>query len=192
MPKKSSKGRAIDKWYQFFYGFTATSAGAADLARAVIPLPTIPTQYVGAGSSLVYEILWIEYNLTLPNTSTHNEIQNYVVGLMLNDRTDILAIYPSDPNVIDFRWMKRDKFVVGTDGGGQCYVDLRLRTDMEDNLGNGRLIARDNLYLFAYHLDTDAASEISIAVDLKVAYRLTKIPLTEYIGLLGEQSYSSR
>lgn len=185
MGKRNS--RTVDKYYQHFYGFVQTASAGTALARQEIQLPTIPSQYIGSGKSVIYELLWAEMLMNLPEVIAANHTHEHFFGMMLMDRDDINDIVVADANTM-FQFGFQRKYDHTTSGTSEIWIPYSYKHDFQDMKGNGRLIARDTVYLYIYH-DNSAGGVMVTSMDIKVAYRLVTVPLQEYIGLLGEQSY---
>lgn len=184
MPKRSRSD--IDKYYQWFYAWLDSDNVQTYFGSVEIRLPVIPTQYIGAGSSVIYELLWAEFHFIPPADVTDNEEHDYGFGLMLEDRDSFIDTYLSYSNTIALYEFHR---INDFDTNGRSREHMKRSPyiyNFQDEKGNGRLIARNNIFLFLHHHNT-AAGNITTQLNFRCAYRLVKIPLKEYIGLLTEQ-----
>lgn len=66
---------------------------------------------------------------------------------------------------------------------GVIAIDSPIKIDMTDGAGNGFLVATDSLSMVI----ASAATTVAVNVCAKILYRMTDVPLPEYIGIVQSQ-----
>lgn len=193
-PYQASPGM-IDVFYQCLYAEITTSASETDGAEQVVNLPQPPTQYVGSGQSILYEFLKAEFQVEMPEIENNNALE-WWVGLNLRRvaTIDEEALEMDDNNVLCMLsggWHS----VFVTSGCSNMYTtghEGPYIYDFQDAKGNGKLVATQNIVLIGAHIFTNGATYAGLKFRLRLWYRFRKVALTEYIGLLSEQSLGSQ
>ena len=188
MPKRrrTSPGTK-DVYYQNFFFTLGTTPAQENMATRAIVLPAIPTQYVGTHTSIVRELLKVRWE-GVPDVPAAAEVHHYSWGLCLGEPSATVHTYIHNPNTV-CRHTYNIIHDVHTSGAYWTEYDKwPLVWDFQDAMGHGKLIARDTLWLWARHSNNQARN-IDFTIMGRCEYRLTQIPLQEYIGILGEQSY---
>lgn len=185
----------VDVFYQQIFAETTTGAVQSDTEGQLINLPQPPTQYVGSGSSILYELLKAEFQIEQPNIEVGHSLQ-WWAGLILHEpATMSSASLEIDSNNV----------LAMVSGGWQCILLTSGQTcyrttnwegpvvyDFQDQKGNGKLVASQNIVLVGSHSFSASATYAGVTFRVRIWYRFRKVALTEYIGLLTEQSATSQ
>lgn len=188
----SSRGM-IDVYYQTMYAVLTLPDSASVRDAINVQLPSPPTQFVGRGASIIYELLWAELQVE-PASPEDGKSMRYYASLRLYESTidDYTAFRVSDPSVLCCWHGGWDLFFLTSGMSalryGNANSDVGVqRYDLQDQKGNGTLVARGNLVFEAGQEFSAGATPAGQVFNLRIAYRWRKVPLTEYIGLLSSQ-----
>lgn len=183
-----------DIFYQQMYAEVTTDAVEEDLAQLAVQLPQPPTQFIGRGVSMIYELLKFELQVSEPlpednhwlkwtggvRFTQSNEVTD--AGLDLNDY-NVICAYSGGWNA-SFTTSGRS-MAMNYPWEGTHVVDL------QDAKGNGKLCARQTLYFCGAHVFHSGATYAGVGFKFRMWYRFRKVSLTEYIGMLSEQTMTT-
>lgn len=183
-----------DVYYQQLYVTKSTSADQTDYDSIPIPLPSPPTQFVGRGASILYELLKAELQVVQPGVETGHGYR-WLASMRLFEGPDGSAADHniSDPGLL-CHWTGGWQSTREATANGTAIAEIIFDHDrgpfvfdFEDGKGNGRLVARNTITLDVGHSFSAGATYAGTDFHLRLWYRWRKVPMMEYVGLLTEQ-----
>lgn len=183
-----------DIFYQQMYAEVETDAAENDLEQLAVQLPQAPTQFIGRGQSMIYELLKFEVQVAEPIPEDNHWLK-WSCGVRFTQST---AVDDSGLDLNDYN------VICCTNGGWISNLTTSGRAlsmnypwegthvfDLQDAKGNGKLCARQTLYFCGAHAFSNGATYAGVGFKMRMWYRFRKVSLTEYIGMLSEQTLTT-
>ena len=162
---------------------TPAVAGTTEVWSNVTPINRLPS---GGGAAVIMEILkvWMDF-ANPPDIAAVGETSVYVqCYLCTSDPGVTTATSISDPKV--FAWAQLNRRGAFTAGGTYSQLDLTgsiCMVDLTDDAGHGILVASDTIYT-----QLSGTAAWATAVNVRIMYRMKRVGLSEYIGIVQSQS----
>lgn len=163
---------------------TGLAGGVDDYVvfQAALPVPRFGTMKTKA---TIFELLSVDWYLAPQNMldATQNVQSAFLSTVVTRSNGDTVTVGSITADIDDprnFAFAYRVQHFT-TSGGSDTTYPIHL--DLTDNAGNGILVATDKLVITGASL-TPATAGSYIA---KIAYRLTNVGITEYVGIVQSQ-----
>ena len=192
---------------KFLSGGSATG-GSGDLKPQWLtqstPVPTSGTDYAvteilvprqvlaGFGAATVMEILQVDWYLGLADVADSTTIHFGFLGNRLTRGTDdpvslvSLQNDVADPTNYAFAMWQTEQFGAGTGAAIMNRSYWPITVTMNDNNGNGMLIATSRFFMTTGAFGNATAGRGTV----KILYRMVNVSLEEYVGIVAQQSSS--
>ena len=166
---------------------TQKAAAADDYITAQIPLP-VPRFGFSKAKATIFELLWVDWYLAMEDFDDPLSV-NWAWLSTVQTRTTAdtsnLATLAEDilnPRAFAFA-IEGSHFI--TSGASTHLAPIHI--DLNDNNGNGMLVATDRLQITGGNQGGSAGSSYTC----KVGYRLVNVGVQEYVGIIQSQQGSS-
>lgn len=192
MPKGRKRVRTLrDKYYQYLYfNFDLAAMNGGNAQNFGLRLPDIPTQYISSTKSLLREFLFMDYQWDyLLADIAATDIHNYAWFMTYRPVANILEGGLHQPNCILYDERQEAHEESTAVGFERSFRHLSpIRHDFQSSGGYGRLIAVSEVNIGGW-AQNSGVGNVTFSIRGRIAYRFVTVSLTEYIGLLSEQSY---
>lgn len=186
MAGRRTRGKTIttDIFPNFLTGELDT-VGAADpntfrTTQVFTPIPRLKTL---GNRATVMELLWVDIHTTAQwRAPDENLFTAFHIGAA---PTKILPF--NDPRVFAYEGVLIGGADVTATRGGLFFINTISRYQMQDNMGNGYLMASD-----AFHVSFQSTGITGgvVRIEWKLFYRFVEIPLADFVGLVQSTQQS--
>lgn len=156
-----------------WFKIQTTQSGADTTTTSSFPLP-VP-RLASPSSPTVFEILAVYWFL---HGAGWAEVDSQVTAALTTKSFGTTAVAFNEGTLID---RVREKFSLTT-SGSTIQIEPIIH-ELDDGAGHGILVATDNIFLQV----SSATSSLSNIVDCWIKYRLKRVALSEYIGIVQSQ-----
>lgn len=166
---------------------TGKSAAADDYVTAQIALP-VPRFGFTKTKATIFELLWVDWYLAIEDTDDPLQESwawlSTVQTRVSTDTSNLSTMVEDIGGARNFAVAMQGRHFITT--GGSAW-NMPIRINLNDNNGNGMLVATDRLQITGGNVG-GAGGSTFIA---KVGYRLVNVGVQEYVGIIQSQQGGS-